>query len=61
MNRKREIITNHYGSMDEITVIDVEVIEELSRVGSRNDSVESISNYSVDRDAEMIRRLAITT
>ena len=61
VNRKHEIITNHYGSMDEITVIDVEVIEELSRVGCRNDSIESISRYCVDRDVEMIERLAITT
>ena len=61
MNRKREIITNHYGSMDEITVIDVEVIEELSRVGCRNDSIESISRNRVDRDVEMIERLPITT
>jgi len=40
----------NYGSMDEITVIDVEVIEELSRVGCRNDSIESISRNRVDRD-----------
>ena len=61
MNRKREIITNHYGSMDEITVIDVEVIEELSRVGCRNDSIELISRYCVDRDVEMIERLDVST